>query len=64
MLPATRGNAKECNEGKLISERWFNPRTSEVYKQHMQLLGCTPQTLELEYDAKGRWIGDKIHLIY
>ncbi|KAE8423781.1 Alpha/Beta hydrolase protein [Aspergillus pseudocaelatus] len=39
--------------------QWISPSTDEVYKQYMQSRGAVPQSIELEYDAKGHWIGDK-----
>ncbi|RAQ66628.1 lipase/thioesterase family protein, partial [Aspergillus flavus] len=39
--------------------QWISPSTDEAYKQYMQSRGGVPQTIELEYGAKGHWIGNK-----
>ncbi|KAE8141502.1 Alpha/Beta hydrolase protein [Aspergillus pseudotamarii] len=39
--------------------QWISPSTEKVYKQYMQSHGAVSQSIELEYDAKGHWIGDK-----
>ncbi|KAB8252493.1 Alpha/Beta hydrolase protein [Aspergillus flavus] len=61
-LPNVRTRVTNCNDHKdpkLIRKRWISPSTDEAYKQYMQSRGAVPQTIELEYGAKGHWIGNK-----